>query len=309
MYVGARRIPDSAAAMLSRKASRSLRFQPGSCARQVCDGCRAVAGLSMEERRVTFPSPKGSEILATWQLPEAAEVVVLCHGLGDHKDGFHLPALAAALAAAGLGSLRLDFPGNGESPGTFRYANMRDEAEDMRAAVEFLRRQGKTVVGLLGHSKAGSGVILYAAKYDDIPRVVNVSGRFDNQRGITERFGADIFDRLEKEGGVQIVWPNRSNPDVDPLKKFTWTLTKEDMHDRMTLNMEPHSRAIKRSRVFTIHGSADATIPMEDASSFHERIANSELCIVDGADHNYKKPEHAEILIDKVVKFLAEGKV
>lgn len=53
----------------------------------------------------------------------------------------------------------------------------------MRAAVEYLRRHGKSVVGLLGHSKAGSGVILYAAKYDDIPRVVNVSGRFDNQRG------------------------------------------------------------------------------------------------------------------------------
>lgn len=38
--------------------------------------------------------------------------------------------------------------------------------------------------GLVGHSKAGSGVILYAAKYDDIPRVVNVSGRFDNCRGV-----------------------------------------------------------------------------------------------------------------------------
>lgn len=53
----------------------------------------------------------------------------------------------------------------------------------MRSAVEFLQCRGKTVVGLLGHSKAGSGVILYAAKYDDIPRVVNVSGRFDNQQG------------------------------------------------------------------------------------------------------------------------------
>lgn len=57
-------------------------------------------------------------------------MVLLCHGLGDHRDGFHLPALADALASAGLGSLRLDFPGNGESPGAFRYANMRTEARD-----------------------------------------------------------------------------------------------------------------------------------------------------------------------------------
>lgn len=54
----------------------------------------------------------------------------------------------------------------------------------MRAATEYLREQRKNVSGLVGHSKAGSGVILYAAKYDDIPRVVNISGRFDNQRGM-----------------------------------------------------------------------------------------------------------------------------
>lgn len=53
----------------------------------------------------------------------------------------------------------------------------------MRAAVEWLRREGRTAVGLLGHSKGGSGVVLYAAKYDDVPRVVNVSGRFDMARG------------------------------------------------------------------------------------------------------------------------------
>ncbi len=57
------------------------------------------------------------------------------------------------------------------------------QAEDMRAAREHLRALGKEVTGLVGHSKAGSGVVLYAAKYDDIPRVVNISGRFDNLRG------------------------------------------------------------------------------------------------------------------------------
>ena len=48
----------------------------------------------------------------------------------------------------------------------------------MRSAVEWVRTQGLRALGLLGHSKAGSGVVLYAAKYDDVPRVVNVSGRF-----------------------------------------------------------------------------------------------------------------------------------
>lgn len=44
------------------------------------------------------------------------------------------------------------------------------------------------------------------------------------------------------------------------------------MHDRVTLDMDPHSRAIARSHVLTIHGDADATIPVEDAFSFHSRI-------------------------------------
>ena len=57
------------------------------------------------------------------------------------------------------------------------------QKEDIRAAVLYLRSHSKKVTGLMGHSKAGTGVILYAAAYDDIPRVVNVAGRFDNMRG------------------------------------------------------------------------------------------------------------------------------
>lgn len=34
-----------------------------------------------------------------------------------------------------------------------------------------------------GHSKGGDTVITYAGKYDDVPRVVNVSGRFFLDRG------------------------------------------------------------------------------------------------------------------------------
>ena len=53
----------------------------------------------------------------------------------------------------------------------------------MHAAAEFLESIGKTAAGLMGHSKAGSGVLLYAAKYGNIQRIANVSGRFDHKKG------------------------------------------------------------------------------------------------------------------------------
>ena len=66
------------------------------------------------------------------------------------------------------------------------------QKEDIRAAVLYLRAQGRSVTGLVGHSKAGTGVILYAADYDDIPRVVNVAGRYDNMRGKCRPFLQDL---------------------------------------------------------------------------------------------------------------------
>lgn len=66
------------------------------------------------------------------------------------------------------------------------------QAEDIRAALHFLQSQGKAVSALAGHSKAGTGVICYSAKYRDIPRVVNISGRFDCKEG--QRFGFGIQD-------------------------------------------------------------------------------------------------------------------
>lgn len=42
---------------------------------------------------------------------------------------------------------------------------------------------GKRVAALAGHSKAGSGVLCYASKYHDVPKVLNICGRFDGKTG------------------------------------------------------------------------------------------------------------------------------
>lgn len=48
----------------------------------------------------------------------------------------------------------------------------------MEAGVNYLEVRGKRVFGLLGHSKGGTNVILYASRHDDSGvRIVNVCGR------------------------------------------------------------------------------------------------------------------------------------
>ena len=73
----------------------------------------------------------------------------------------------------------------------------------------------------VGHSKGGNVVVLYAAEYDDVPCVVNLAGRFDMKRGVVERYGPDIFERLERLGEIQAP---RKLPDKTMT---TYMLTKE----------------------------------------------------------------------------------
>lgn len=151
-----------------------------------------MACSSATEQRVEFLNQHKERLVGTFvDVPGSAACAVLCHGLMAWRDSANYPVLAAALASeAGMSSLRFDFAGCGESDGAFAIAHNRREAEDIRSAVEWVRQsRGKRVQLLVGHSKGGANVLLYSAKYDDVPQVVNLAGRYDMARGIKERYG------------------------------------------------------------------------------------------------------------------------
>jgi uncharacterized protein len=81
-----------------------------------------------------------------------------------------------------------------------------------------------------GHSKGAGSVLLYSSKYDDIPSVVAVAGRFDMGAGIKERFGEDILERVAQEKQIEMTSKR------DDCSKIQWTLTKWSLQDRLNLN-------------------------------------------------------------------------
>ncbi len=70
--------------------------------------------------------------------------------------------------------------------------------------MQFVRKElGHQVCAVAGHSKGGNTVLLYGSKYDDLPLIVNMAGRYDMRQGVTQRFGAALLQQLDREGQVE----------------------------------------------------------------------------------------------------------
>ncbi|KAJ0081885.1 hypothetical protein Patl1_12176 [Pistacia atlantica] len=61
--------------------------------------------------------------------------------------------LAVALAHEGISAFRFDFAGNGESEGSFAYANYWREADDLRAVIQYFCGANRAISAILEHSK------------------------------------------------------------------------------------------------------------------------------------------------------------
>eukprot|EP00210_Caulerpa_lentillifera_P008529 g8136.t1 len=255
------------------------------------------------ERKIEFRNKQGEKLVGKLMEAPLGKTVVLCHGYSSHKDTRVLKTLAEELQKTTLSSLRFDFSGNGESEGVFEFGNYLKEVEDIRSAVEFLRdHHGKEIIGLVGHSKAATDVLLYGSIYDDVPFVVSLASRFDMSRGIHQRFGDEILKKLDQMGEVEV-------PRVTPEGKVaTYMLTKKSLNERLNTNMEEAAAKIKNSKVLTVHGTSDAVIPFEDAESIDKLVEKHELYLIENADHNFSQDSHLEALTKRVLQFLEPAK-
>lgn len=47
-------------------------------------------------------------------------------------------------------------------------------------------------------------MLLYASKYHDVHTIVNLSGRYNLEKGIAERLGEDFLEIIKKDGFIDV---------------------------------------------------------------------------------------------------------
>uniref|UniRef100_A0A5B7APH9 Serine aminopeptidase S33 domain-containing protein n=1 Tax=Davidia involucrata TaxID=16924 RepID=A0A5B7APH9_DAVIN len=252
----------------------------------------------MQQEKIIIPNRNGENLVGILHETGSTEIVILCHGFRSSKENNTMVNLAVALQNEGISAFRFDFAGNGESEGSFQFGNYWGEAEDLHAVIKHFSGANRVISAILGHSKGGSVVLLYASKYHDTCAVVNVSGRYKLERGIDNILGKDFLERIKKDGFIDV--KNREG-------QVNFHVTEESLMDRLNTNMHEACLLIdKTCRVLTVHGSADEVIPVEDALEFSKIIPNHKLHIVEGADHGYTSYQ-AE-LISSVLPFIKEDR-
>ncbi|XP_062180272.1 uncharacterized protein LOC133884746 [Phragmites australis] len=231
------------------------------------------------EQRVVIPNKHGEKLVGLLHQTSSKKLLILCHGFRATKDDSILVDLAAAVTREGINAFRFDFAGNGESEGEFQYGSYRKEADDLRSVVSYFSKQKYDIIALIGHSKGGNAVLLYASMYHDVPIIVNISARFALERGIDGRLGKNFMQKMKKDGYIDV--SNKKG-------EFEYRVTKATLKDRLSTDTLLSSRAISKDcRVLTIHGSKDEIVPVEDARLFAANIPNHELRIIAGANHRY----------------------
>ncbi|KAF3681658.1 putative transcription factor-like isoform X1 [Capsicum annuum] len=265
------------------------------------------------QKKITVLNQHNEKLVGVLHDTGSTEMVVLCHGFKSSKDFNTIVNLAVALEKEGISAFRFDFPGNGESEGSFQYGNYHGEADDLHSVVEYFNGANRKVMAILGHSKGGGVVLLYASKYHDVHTVINLSARYILEKGIARRLGEDFLEIIKKDGFIDV--KNRAG-DVD------YRVTEESLMERINTNMHDACLQIdkgcrrsrvealetafnKNARVLTVHGSADEVVPVEDALEFDKIIPNHKLHIIEGADHCYTS--HQAELPPLVLPFIKEG--
>jgi dienelactone hydrolase len=213
---------------------------------------------------------------------EQVPAVLLLHGDLSSRDenGDMFARLAAALAARGIASLRIDFAGTGDSEEpdlSLDYPNM---VFDATASLDYLRQDGAidpARVAILGLSRGGGIGATVTGTQPDVAAFVSWSGAVYN--GYDE--DPDGHEEAREDGYVPLDFGDR----IFKLG-LNWFDTIEQSHplDDISGYTGP---------VLAVVGSDDDVVDPEVSTIFLQTVASTDttLHVVEGADHGFTADE------------------
>ncbi|GAB3756657.1 alpha/beta fold hydrolase [Zhihengliuella somnathii] len=227
----------------------------------------------MATEKFTFTSATGDTLTAALDVP--AEPVkgwgIMSHGFTLGKDSLATARVCRGLAAQGIGMLRFDNLGLGESQGDFGATSFSLKIQDTIRAAEALRERGHEPELLVGHSLGGAAVI--AAAEEIRPNAIATIGAPFDPGHVTHNF-EHLMEEIESSGSAELkLGPRRleiTRAFIEDVQEYDLTRTIQHLH----------------AALLVMHAPTDNTVGLENAGRIFTKAKHPKSFFsLDGADH------------------------
>ncbi len=159
----------------------------------------------MSSIRVEFPGGGGEALVARLELPDGeapSAFALFAHCFTCSKNLNAVVHISRALAGQGIGVVRFDFTGLGESEGDFADTNLSSNVADLIAATEFMAERHEAPALLVGHSLGGAAVLCAAADIASVRAVATIGAPADPAH--VEHLLAGSRTEIERTGEAEV---------------------------------------------------------------------------------------------------------
>jgi alpha-beta hydrolase superfamily lysophospholipase len=250
---------------------------------------RSLVRASWEIRPRDGSAPIRGDLRAPRDVPPESAVVI-CHGFKGFRRWGFFPALARALANRGHAAFTFDFSHNGVGADgvdfsaleLFAEATHSRNVDEIRMVLDAVTNgplfpRPPRRIGMIGHSRGGGEAVIAVAEDTRVDALVTWSAISAVQRWTEAQIAA-------WEKGDTVYIENSRTKQSMPIGPGYWADVKANAA-RLDVR-----QAAGRVRVpwLIIHGDADETVPVEEASILHEAAgSNAELLVVEGTGHTF----------------------
>ena len=238
--------------------------------------------------RVSFENSQGRRLVGDW-LGHASRVVIACHGMLSNRQGTKVSTLCERLEAAGIGSLRFDFSGRGESEGDASHLTYSEQLQDLLDAIDWVAQKGVTHIGLFGSSMGGAVAFLAAARDERVTALATV-GAVAHPDRLAERYPESV--KLWEAG--------------ESIKTDDGELLPSFYHDALEHDSAGIASVI-RSPVLVLHGENDDVVPPADAHDLASACRTATLQYLPGADHRITQDDAFERMMELLLNFFGSN--
>ncbi|MEO0425053.1 MAG: alpha/beta fold hydrolase [Pseudomonadota bacterium] len=256
----------------------------------------------MNSEKVLFDNAQGERLAGQLERPPAGTPVrawaLFAHCFTCTRNIRAARVISRQLADAGIGVLRFDFTGLGESEGDFADTNFSSNVDDLVAAAQWLGEQVEAPALLVGHSLGGAAVLKAASRLESVRAVATIAAPYEP--GHVAHLLDDSRQEIERDGEATVSLAGR------PFR------IRRQFLDDLVAEGAPAERLSRLGRALLVmHAPLDDTVSIDNASKIFQSAKHPKSFVtLDDADHLLTRPADAEyaaqVLAAWAVRYVGE---